>query len=187
MRRTKKSLHVAINFRKIYTFPIKKDSCWVGSTTDYSVGMILGPLHNEIESPWPFHFKHSHWWERRSQSKFSSHYAWGTKGDSACNWMWSLHGFLYGMKWIMFHDHLDYFQKPPNKPHTKPGDHDTPNSHNRWFILFWYVWGPAWIEIHWNKIWLRAWSHMAPHYTWASVTTLHDFGSVLGRPLDAFF
>ena len=102
-------------------------------------------------------------------------------------WMWSLHGFLYGIKWIMFHDHLDYFQKPPNKPHTKPGDHDTPNSHNRWFILFWYVWGPAWIEIHWNRIWLRARSHMAPHYTWASVTTLHDFGSVLGRPLDAFF
>jgi hypothetical protein len=26
--------------------------------------------------------------------------------------------------------------------------------------------------------------HMASHYTRGSVTTLHDFGGVLGRPLD---
>jgi hypothetical protein len=54
-------------------------------------------------------------------------------------------------------------------------------------LFYWYhVWGPAWIEIHWNSVWLRARSHMAPHYTWGSVTTLHDFGGVLGRPLDTF-
>ena len=89
----------------------------------------------------------------------------------------------------MFHGHLDYFQKPPlgGRPNTKPGDHGTPNAHNRWFILFYHVWGPAWIEIHWNSIWLRARSHMTSHYTWGSVTTLHDFGGVLGRPLDTFF
>ena len=46
---------------------------------------------------------------------------------------------------------------------------------------------PAWIKIHWNSIWLRTWSHMASHYTCGSVTTLHDFGGVLGRPLDTFF
>ena len=28
---------------------------------------------------------------------------------------------------------------------------------------------------------------MTSHYTWRSVTTLHDFGGVLGRPLDTFF
>ena len=73
----------------------------------------------------------------------------------------------------MFHGHLDYFQKPPlgGRPNTKPGDHGTPNAHNRWFILFYHVWGPAWIDIHWNSIWLRAWSHMTSHYTWGSVTT----------------
>ena len=89
----------------------------------------------------------------------------------------------------MFHGHLDYFQKPPlgGRPNTKPGDHGTPNAHNRWFILFYHVWGPAWIEIHWNSIWLRARSHMTSHYTWGFVTTLHDFGGVLGRPLDTFF
>ena len=88
----------------------------------------------------------------------------------------------------MFHGHLDCFQKPPlgGRPNTKPGDHGTPNAHNRWFILFYHVWGPAWIEIHWNSIWLRAWSHMTSHYTWGSMTTLHDFGDVLGRPLDTF-
>ena len=97
--------------------------------------------------------------------------------------------FLHGIQWIMFHGHLDYFQKPPlgGRPNTKPGDHGTPNAHNRWFILFYHVWGPAWIEIHWNSIWLRARSHMTSHYTWGSVTTLHDFGGVLGRPLDTFF
>jgi hypothetical protein len=38
----------------------------------------------------------------------------------------------------MFHDHVDYFQKPPlgGKPNTKPRDHGTLNAHNRSFILF---------------------------------------------------
>ena len=89
----------------------------------------------------------------------------------------------------MFHGDLDYFQKPylGGRPNTKPGDHGIPNAHNRWFILFHHVWGPAWMEIHWTSIWLRARSHMTSHYTWGSVTTLHDFGSVLGRHLDTFF
>ena len=90
----------------------------------------------------------------------------------------------------MFHGHLDYFQKPPlgGRPNTKPGDHGTPNAHNRWFILFYHVWGPAWIEIHWNSIWLRARSHMTSHYTRGSVTTLHDFGDVCwDAPLATFF
>ena len=89
-------------------------------------------------------------------------------------WMWSLHGFLRGIEWIMFHGHLDYFQKPPlgGRPNTKPGDHGTPNTHNRWFILCYHVWRPTWIEIHWDSIWLRAdhiWLHTTlespwPHY-----------------------
>jgi hypothetical protein len=49
----------------------------------------------------------------------------------------SLQGFLHGIEWIMFHGHLDYFQKPPfgGRPNTKPGDHRTPNAHNHWCIL----------------------------------------------------
>ena len=48
-------------------------------------------------------------------------------------WMQSLHGFLHGIEWIMFHGHLDCFQKPPlgGRPNTKPlGDHGTPNARN---------------------------------------------------------
>ena len=48
-------------------------------------------------------------------------------------WMYSLHGFLHGIKWIMFHGTLDYFQKPPfgGRSNTKLGDHGTPNVNNR--------------------------------------------------------
>ena len=88
----------------------------------------------------------------------------------------------------MFHGHLDYLQKPPlgGRPNTNPGDHGTPNAHNRWFILFYHAWGPAWIEILWNNIWLRAWSHMTPHSTWKSVTTPHEVGGVLEQAFGHF-
>jgi hypothetical protein len=42
------------------------------------------------------------------------------------------------------------------------------------------------MDIHWNSPLLRARSHMTSHYTRGSVTTLRDFGGVLGRPLDNF-
>ena len=82
------------------------------------------------------------------------------------------------------------FPKPTlgGRPNTKPGDDGTPNAHNHWFILFYHVWGPAWIKkTHWNSIWLRAPSHMASYHTWGSVTTQYAFEGVLGWPLDTFF
>jgi hypothetical protein len=39
---------------------------------------IRATSHKNTESPQPIHFKHSHWWKRRSRSKFASHYAGGT-------------------------------------------------------------------------------------------------------------
>jgi hypothetical protein len=88
-------------------------------------------------------------------------------------------------KWIMFHGHFAYFQTPPHgsNPNTKPGDHGTPNPYNRWFILFYYVRGLAWMKINWNSIY----SHLTSHYTRGSVTTRHDFGGVLGRPAFGHF
>ena len=67
---------------------------------------------------------------------------------------------------IIFHGHLDYFQKLPlgGRPNTKPRDHGTLNAHNHWFILFYHVWGPPWIEIHWNSMWLR------PYHIWLHTT-----------------
>jgi len=122
-----------------------------------------GHFTHETESPWSLHFKCSHWWKRRSRSKFASHYAWGTNG--VCMWMQdgckSLHGFLLGIKWTIFHGHLDYFEKSPlgGRSNTKSRSHGTPYTHNHWFILFYHAWGSAWIEIHWNSTWLRA-SHI---------------------------
>ena len=45
---------------------------------------LYGHFTHETESPWPVHFQHSHWWKRRSRSKFASHYAWGTNGVCEC-------------------------------------------------------------------------------------------------------
>ena len=140
-----------------------------------------------VHCPWPLHFKHSHRWKWRRWSKFASHFTWGTNGVCECKM--DVKSTCISTWHHMNHDHLDYFQKPPLKgrPNTKPGDHGTPNAPYHWFILFYHVWGPAWIDIHWNSIWLRARSYMASHYTWGSVTRLHDFGGALGWPLDTFF
>ena len=119
--------------------------------------------------------------------KLASHYAWGTNGVYICEckmdikstWIptWHRMDHVFMVTW-------DYFQKPPlgGRPNTKPlGDHGTMNTRNHWFVLFYHVWGPALIGIHWNSIRLRARSHMTSHYTWGSVTTLHNFGGVLGH------
>jgi hypothetical protein len=86
-------------------------------------------------------------------------------------------GFQHGIKWIMSCGQLEYFQKPPlgGRPNTKLWDHDSPG--NRWSILFYHLWGPLWIEIHWNSIWLRA----RDHATWLwrvcwDVLWTHSFG-----------
>ena len=91
-------------------------------------------------------------------------------------------GSCFMITWIIFKNHL-----LGGMPNTKLGDHGTPNADDCWFILLYHVWRPAWMEIHWNSIRLRARSHMTSHYTRGSVTTLHDFGGVLGWPWDTFF
>jgi hypothetical protein len=114
-------------------------------------------------------------------SKSVSHYVWGTNGVSDCE-------MNVKSTWIPTWHQMDHVSwSLGGRPNTKPEDHGTQNAQNCWFILFYHVWGPSWIEIHWHSIWLRAWSHMTSHYTWGSVATLYDFGGVLGRPLDTFF
>ena len=166
----------------------KHGYCWVMS----GFSRDLGPLHT---------------WDWEAHGHYTSSTLIGGKGETGpsslpttlegpaeyvnARWMSSLHGFVHGMQWIMFHGHLDYFQKPllGGRSNTKPGDHGTSNAHNRWFIVFYHVWGPAWIDIHGNSIWLRAWSHMTSHTTlespWPHCMTLevswnglwtHSFG-----------
>ena len=88
----------------------------------------------------------------------------------------------------MFHGHLDYFHKQSlrRRPNTNPRNHGTPNTHNRWFLLLYHVWGPTWMEIRQNSIWLRTQSHVTSHYTCEPVTTRHDFGGVLGTAFGHF-
>ena len=85
----------------------------------------------------------------------------------------------------MFHGDLDYFQKPllVGRSNTKPGVHSTLNAHIYWFILFNYVWGPAWInliEIAFGRgpghTWLHTWGFVT-HYmilevSWDGLWTL---------------
>ena len=112
--------------------------------------------------------------KRRSRSRFVAHYAWGTNGvceckmdvKSTCISTWHQ---MDHVSWV-----LGVFMKPTlnGRPNRKPRDQYTLNTHNHWFILRHHVFGPAWIEIHWNSIWLRTHSHMTSYYrrllaTWA--------------------
>ena len=90
-------------------------------------------------------------------------------------------GSCFMVTWTIFENHLLKVGL------TKLGDYGTPDAHHRWFILFYHVWGLAWIENHWTSIWLRAQSHMTSHYTWRSVTTLYEFGGVVGQRSNIFF
>jgi hypothetical protein len=144
-----------------------------------------GHFPHETESPWPCHFKPSHWCGKGEPVQvrcFTLRWRdqWSMWMQDGCK---SLHEILHGIEWIMFHGHLEYFQKPPT------GDHGTPHVHNRQFIIFYHVWGPPWVKVHWYSIWLRVLSHITSHDIWGSVTTLHDFGGyrMLGRHLDTFF
>jgi hypothetical protein len=136
------------------------------------------------------HFKHSHWWKRRSRSKFASHYVWGTNGVCECkmdvkvyvNSYMTLNGSCFMVTWIIFKNHHLEVGLTQNRETIALRALTTVG-----LFYFIHVWGPTWIEIHWNSIWLRAQSHMSSHYTWWSVTTLHDFEGVLGRPLVTFF
>ena len=100
----------------------------------------------------------------------------GQRSIWMARWMWSLHRFLHIIEWIMFHGHLDYSQKSlfGDRYSTKLGDHGTPNAHNCWYILFYHVWGPAWIKkiieiaVGWGPgyIWLHTTLNVHDHTTW---------------------
>ena len=143
---------------------------------------------HKTESPWPWHFQHSHWWKKAKPVQLRSPvrlrdqrsiYMWMQDGRKVyTDSCMASNGPRFIVTWTLF---------KRDRPNTKPGDRGTPNAHNRWFILFCHVWGPVWIKIKWNSIWLRAQSHMTSHYTWGSVTTKHNFGGGLRWPLDTLF
>ena len=110
----------------------------------YNLWMRVKGPHTQDWEPWPIHFKHSYWWKGGAGPSSLHTTLEGPTDYVRAKWMKSLHGFLHGIERIMFHGHLNYYQKPPRgaRPNTKPGDHGTPNAHNRWFIPFYHVWTP---------------------------------------------
>ena len=155
-----------------------------------STDIPKGHFRHETESPWPLHFKHSHWWKRQSWSKFASHYARGINGVSGCKmdvkstWIltWYQRDHVFMVTWTIIKNHLLEVGLTQNREITALRMLTTGD-------LFYFIMGkdPHEKKIHWNSIWWRAGSHMTSHYTWGSVTTLHNLGGVVGRPSDTFF
>ena len=118
-------------------------------------------------------FKHSRWWKWRSRSKFTSRHAWGTNGVSGCKmdvkstWIRSYmasNGSCVMVTWVVFKIHLLEVGLIQNW-----GDYGIPNVHNCWFILFYHVWGFAWIEMAFGWGPCHIWLHITledpwPHY-----------------------
>ena len=108
---------------------------------------------------WDYWSKISHCWKCWDDPPSLYSRAWGLNGPRKFDWIKELHGVLHGMQWIMFHGLLYFCVMPTLKrvgSNWKPGDHDTPKSHNPWFITAYCVEGPTWIGWYWHRIGLRA-------------------------------
>ena len=165
---------------------------------------------------WLLHFKHSHWWKRRSWSKFGSHYVWGTNGVCECKMgckvymdsympsktscfmviglislttSWRIPNFLHGIEYIMFHGHLDQSHRPPlgGRPNTKT---ERPRHSKRLQPLIYSILVCVRICMNRNFI-LIAFSielgHICLHTcTWGSVTTPTWLLRCLGTAFEHF-
>jgi hypothetical protein len=142
----------------------------------YVVECNWGPLHTRLRARDHSTSSTLIWWKRRSQSKFALHYAWWTNRVCECKmdvksiWIDSYmtsNGPCFMVTWIIFKNHLLEVGQTQNWETMAFGTHTTVD-----LFYFYHVWGPAWIEIHLNSIWLRArsiWLHTTlegpwPHY-----------------------
>jgi hypothetical protein len=136
------------------------------------------PLHtHDTESPWLLHIKHSDWWKRRSRSKFALQLClreqsmWMRDGCKVyIDSYMAPNGSCFMVTWIIIKYHHLEVDLTQNKATMALQNLTT--IYSIYFIL---CEDPAWIEIHWNSIWMRIRSHMTSHYTWGFVTALHDF------------
>ena len=83
-------------------------------------------------------------------------------------------GSCFMVTWIAFKNHLLEVGLTQNQETTTLQNLTTVN-----FLYCIMCEDPAWIEFHWNSIWLRACSPMTSHYIWKPMTLLHDSRSVL--------
>ena len=132
---------------------------------------------------WPIHFKHSHWWKRRRLRDQRS--MWMHNGCKVyVNSCVASNGSCFMVTWIVFKNHLLDIGLITNLR-----DHDTPKTHNRWFIIFYHAWEDPYeqkfieIAFGWGpgRIWLHTtlegpWPHdMILEVCWDSLWTL-SFG-----------
>ena len=148
-----------MNGQETYT-ESSKITCWIRWEVHLSLSLSpYGRFTHRTGSPWPVHFKHCHGW----------------KGGAAPS---SLHTTLEGPteSSTTFKNHLLEVGLTKNWETMALWTLTTVDA----LILFYHVWGSAWIEIRWHSIRLRSRSHTTSHYTWGPATTLHDVGGVLG-------
>ena len=131
-------------------------------------GFTKGHFTQEIESPWPWHFKHSHWWKRRSRVQV--HFTLPLR-DQRSMWMqdgckihmdsyMTSNGSCFMVTWTILKNHLLEVGLTQNQETMA---HRMLTTVKLFYFII-YMWEPTWIEIHWNTIWLRVQSHMASHW-----------------------
>jgi hypothetical protein len=143
-----------------------------------SVANTEGHFTHEIESLWPLHFEHSHWWKRRSQ-----HSKWMQDGCKVyMDSYMTLNGSCFMVISIISKYHL-----------LEVGltrDHETMALQTLItvdLVYFFNVWGPCMDRNSLKKHLVEGPIHISSYYTQRPVTTLHDFGSGLKTTFGHFF
>jgi len=151
---------------------------------------IKARFTHETERMWPLYFEHSHWWKKAElvQVRFTL-----CSRDHRSMWMqdgckvymdsyMASNGSIFMITWIIFQNHPLRVGLTQNRETTALRKFTTTD------MLYYIICEePICLETHWNSIRLRVWSHMASHYSWEPVRTLHDSGGALRRPWDTFF
>ena len=126
---------------------------------DVGIWNSKGYFTHETEGLWPLRFKYSHWLKRWSWSKFASHYTWGTNGVSECKmdvkfaWIptWYQMNHVSWSIGLSKNNHLLVVGLIQNREITALWNFTVI------YLLYCIICDdPAWMEDHWNSIWLRA-------------------------------
>ena len=142
-----------------------------------SLWHTLGHFTHETESPWPLHFKRSHWWQKAEPVQV--HFTLRLR-DQQSKWMRdgcivymdshvASYGSCFMVTWIVLENHLLDIDRTQNR--------ETMTLRTLTIIdLFYLIISEDPHEYKFTEL----------AFGWGSVTTLHDFGGVLGRPLHTF-
>ena len=147
--------------------------------------------HTRDWEPVTICFKHSHWWKKAEPVQV--HFTLRSR-DQRSMWMqddgckvymdsyMASTGSCFVITWTIFENHLLEVGLPQHRERPWHSERSQP--------LIYYALSCVRTRMNRNSsnsILVRARSHVTSHYTWESVSTLHDFGGVSGRPLDTFF